>query len=140
MVHLLVKFLFLLFIMPYNIEGCEPEVHIHNDVPQNSPQLEFHCASGDDDLGYHYPSVGSDFNWSFCASPVTLFFCHFWWNGKNIRIDVFDQLGGCVGDAKRGSVPNYTVKCHWQVKDDGIYLGYFDTDVDQLVFTKYRDW
>ncbi|KAG5588383.1 hypothetical protein H5410_048817 [Solanum commersonii] len=90
--------------MPYNIHGCLPSFHIHNDLPQNTPQLEFHCASGDDDL-----------HWSFCATPATLFFCHFWWNEKDLAFDVFNQITGCVTD---GSVPDYVVNCHWQVKAD----------------------
>jgi len=138
MAHLLI--LFLLFIMPYNIHGCSPSFDIHNDLPQNTPQLKFHCASGDDDLGYHYPAIGSDLNWSFCASPTTLFFCHFWWNRKDLVFDVFDQMTGCVTDKKFGSVPDYVVNCHWQVKADGIYLGYYENDVDQIIYTKYRDW
>ncbi|KAG5588385.1 hypothetical protein H5410_048819 [Solanum commersonii] len=102
--------------MPYNIRGCSPSFDIHNDLPQNTPQLKFHCASGDDDLGYHYPAIGSDFHWSFCATPATLFFCHFWWNEKDLAFDVYNQITGCVTD---GSVPDYVVNCHWQVKADG---------------------
>uniref|UniRef100_A0A3Q7I863 S-protein homolog n=1 Tax=Solanum lycopersicum TaxID=4081 RepID=A0A3Q7I863_SOLLC len=139
MVYFLVKVLFMLqlFIMMHNSHGCKPSFDIHNDLPKNTPRLKFHCASGDDDLGYHYPAIGSDFHWSFCATPSTLFFCHFWWNGKDLSFDVFNTLFGCVTD---GHVPDYVVNCHWQVKADGINLGYFDNDVQQIIYTKYRDW
>ncbi|WMV48177.1 hypothetical protein MTR67_041562 [Solanum verrucosum] len=49
-------------------------------------------------------------------------------------------MTGCVTDKKFGSVPDYVVNCHWQVKADGIYLGYYENDVDQIIYTKYRDW
>uniref|UniRef100_M1DUB3 S-protein homolog n=1 Tax=Solanum tuberosum TaxID=4113 RepID=M1DUB3_SOLTU len=113
--------------MPYNIQGyCEikSEVHVHNDLPQNTPQLEVHCASGDDELGYRYPEIGTKFNWSFCPNPSTLFFCHFWWNGKDLVFDVDNKMEGCVYDKDYGSIPEDTIDCHWQVKADGIYLGY----------------
>ncbi|KAK4342386.1 hypothetical protein RND71_038202 [Anisodus tanguticus] len=140
MVHLSVKILFLLFIMPYNIQGCDHyEVHIHNNLPKNSPQLKLHCASGDDDLGYKYPGLGTDFNWSFCPNPSTLFFCHFWWAGKDLRFDVFNNSRVCVRDGDR-FVPAVTTKCQWQVQADGFYLGYFDDISGQLKFKKYRDW
>ncbi|KAK4732712.1 hypothetical protein R3W88_025700 [Solanum pinnatisectum] len=134
MVHLLVKLLVLLFIMPYNIQGyCEEkhEVHVHNDLPQNTPQLEVHCASGDDDLGYRYPEIGAEFNWSFCPTFSTLYFCHFWWNGKDLAFDVFNDTDACVRNRGRGFIPYDTTDCHWQVKDDGFYIGYFNQNAGQ---------
>ncbi|KAM3326975.1 hypothetical protein P3S67_002102 [Capsicum chacoense] len=136
MAHLLVKILFLLFIMSYNIQSIE--VHIHNNLPENSPQVEVHCASGDDDLGYHYPKVGTEFNWSFNMGIFTLFFCHFWWNGKDKAFDVFNNVNYCVDDVFDDVVPQGTYDCHWQVQDDGFYLGYLDEG--QLHLTKIHDW
>ncbi|PHU05748.1 hypothetical protein BC332_26570 [Capsicum chinense] len=80
--------------MPYNIHGLgkKNEVHVLNQLPENSPQLELHCASGDDDLGYNYPKVGSDFNWRFDAWARTLFFCHFWWGDKDKAFDLVIKL------------------------------------------------
>lgn len=140
MIHLLVKILFLLFIMPCNIHGCGYEVHIHNNLPQNSPQLELHCASGDEELGYNYPAVGTDFNWSFCAEPTTLYFCHFWWNGKDLRFDVFNNNQYCVDDGGYYFPDNVIYSCQWQVQADGFYLGYYDLCSGQLVLQKYLDW
>ncbi|KAK4706411.1 hypothetical protein R3W88_034032 [Solanum pinnatisectum] len=118
MVHLFVKLLFLLFIMPYNIQGyCEEkhEVHVHNDLPQNTPQLEVHCASGDDDLGHCYPGIGTEFNWSFY-----------------LAFNVFNDTDACVRYRGHGFIPYDTTDCHWQVKDDGFYIGYFNQNVGQL--------
>uniref|UniRef100_M1DD62 S-protein homolog n=1 Tax=Solanum tuberosum TaxID=4113 RepID=M1DD62_SOLTU len=129
--------------MPYNIQGyCEEkqEVHIHNDLPQNTPQLEVHCASGDDDLGHRYPGIGTEFNWSFCPTFSTLYFCHFWWNGKDLRFDVFNNSDACVRNRGHGFIPYDTSDCHWQVKDDGFYIGYFNQNVGQVIYTKYLDW
>lgn len=145
MVHYLVKIIFLLFIiMPKNIHSCSisgfsREVHILNNIPPNSPQLEFHCASGNDDLGYHYPAIGSDFNWQFCAVFNTLFFCHFWWGDKDLRYDVFNNVDICVWDGE-DFVPSDTMKCLWKVQDDGFYLGYFDEYARENSYKKYRDW
>uniref|UniRef100_A0A1S3Y5S8 S-protein homolog n=1 Tax=Nicotiana tabacum TaxID=4097 RepID=A0A1S3Y5S8_TOBAC len=130
--------------MIHNIQGCtfpllrQHQVHVLNNLPVNSPKLELHCASGDDDLGYKYPAVGTDFNWEFCATKRTLFFCHFWWDGKDQAFDVFNDLYYCIHDGK-GFVLEYTTKCQWKVQSDGFYLGYYDEDVGTIVYTKYRD-
>nr|XP_009759834.1 PREDICTED: uncharacterized protein LOC104212312 [Nicotiana sylvestris] len=60
------------------------QVHVMNKLPSDSPQLTIHCASKNDDLGYHSLAVDEDFNWSFCEAFAdnTLFFCHFWWVQK----------------------------------------------------------
>ncbi|CAN4120686.1 unnamed protein product [Withania somnifera] len=139
MVDLLVKMVLLLFVVPYNIEGCKEQVHVHNNLPPNSPQLQLHCASGDDDLGHNFPKVGADFHWSFCYTPRTLFFCHFWWNGKDLAFDVYNNGDHCV-DGGTGFVPSFTSQCHWQVQSDGFYLGYYDQDSRQLVFKKFHNW
>ncbi|OIT27946.1 hypothetical protein A4A49_20453 [Nicotiana attenuata] len=146
MVHYLVKIIFLLFIiMPNNIHSCliqgiNREVHILNSLPGNTPQLEFHCASGDDELGYHYPAIGSDFNWQFCATSNTLFFCHFWWGDKDSSFDVFNRIESCVWWDGVDFVPVDAVKCLWKVQDDGFYLGYFDEKANKNFYKKYRNW
>ncbi|OIT06588.1 hypothetical protein A4A49_61371 [Nicotiana attenuata] len=145
MVHYLVKIIFLLFIiMPQNILSCPfvefgREVHILNSLPGNSPQLEYHCASGDDELGYHYPAIGTDFHWEFCGWINTLFFCHFWWGDKDSSFVVYNDLETCIWDG-RNFIPSNTVKCLWKVQDDGFYLGYFDEYAGENVYHKYRDW
>ncbi|PHT75430.1 hypothetical protein T459_18952 [Capsicum annuum] len=44
------------------------QVYIINKLPPNSSQLQIHCALKNDDLGYHYPAINDDFNWSFCIN------------------------------------------------------------------------
>lgn len=93
------------------------EVHIINDLPSSlseSPPLELHCASGDDDLGYRILSVNDDFHWHFCENFFhnTLFFCHFWWGAKEKKFNVFDYKRKARCD----------VTCNWIVKSDGIYF------------------
>ncbi|OIT38472.1 hypothetical protein A4A49_61803 [Nicotiana attenuata] len=145
MVHYLVKIIFLLFIiMPKNTHSCKVsafgyEVHVLNNLPANTPQLKFHCASGDDDLGYHYPAIRTDFSWNFCGAFYTLFFCHFWWGDKDLSFNVFNDVSRCVKDGK-GFVPSDTHKCLWKVQDDGVYLGYFDEHAKENIYKKYRDW
>ncbi|KAL8555153.1 hypothetical protein ACS0TY_003090 [Phlomoides rotata] len=68
-------------------------VHVINDLPSNS-ELRIHCASGDDDLGYHTLLVGYDYDWSFCDIPhVTLFVCHLRWdlNSKERTFEAFQE-------------------------------------------------
>uniref|UniRef100_M1BRV9 S-protein homolog n=2 Tax=Solanum TaxID=4107 RepID=M1BRV9_SOLTU len=146
MVHLLVKILFLLLIMPYNIQSynCNIpgfpicEVHVLNNLPSDSTYgLEVHCASGDNDFGHRFPNVGDDFRWGFCGKPNTLFFCHFWWGNKDLVFDVFNDLNYCVHDGGK-IVPQGTTKCIWDVRYDGIYLGYVEGD--KTYSQKYRDW
>ncbi|KAM3199039.1 hypothetical protein T459_26302 [Capsicum annuum] len=140
MVRFLMKIIFLLFtIMPYNVHGYKRHVYVLNNLPQNSPKLKVHCASGDDDLGYHYPKVGEDFDWEFNAWSNTLFFCYFWWGDKDNVFDVFNSPNFCVKDASK-LVPQYPSKCYWKVMGDGFYLGYEDNNGGKIIYQKYRDW
>ncbi|KAF3645008.1 hypothetical protein FXO38_19863 [Capsicum annuum] len=135
MAHMLVKILFLLFIMPYNIKGIE--VHIHDNLPPNTPKLVVRCQSGDDDLGVQSLGTGDDYKFSFGFKLTTLFFCHFSWNGKDVSFDVFNDIGYCVHDGKK-FVPLFTKSCYWVVQVDGFYLGHSDNG--KIVADKYRDW
>ncbi|KAK4732715.1 hypothetical protein R3W88_025703 [Solanum pinnatisectum] len=151
MVHLLVKILFLLLIIPYNIQcyDCQipflpkHEVHVLNNLSLDSTYiLEVHCSSGNDDLGHNFPKVGNDFrmisdgDFAGCMSK-TLYCCHFWWGNKDLVFDVFNDLYYCVHDGV-SFVPKGTRKCIWDVKYDGIYLGYFDGD--KIHSQKYAVW
>ncbi|KAL8461174.1 hypothetical protein ACS0TY_032596 [Phlomoides rotata] len=97
-------------------------VHVINNLPSNS-EMRIHCASGDDDLGYHTLPVGDDFNWSFCEIPyTTLFFCHFWWDSdsKERAFEVYDSH-------IRANLCLESGECFWSARDDGIYTsGYPD--------------
>ncbi|KAI3467765.1 hypothetical protein Pfo_024428 [Paulownia fortunei] len=88
-------------------------VHVVNNLPPNSPSLLLHCASGNDDLGNHTLTANQDFHFDFCINFKTLFFCHLWWNGKNIAFDVYSYkwpTQRCVDGV-----------CYWAAKSDGIY-------------------
>ncbi|WMV48181.1 hypothetical protein MTR67_041566 [Solanum verrucosum] len=129
--------------MPYNIQSydCQKhEVHILNDLLVSTVRLKIHCASADDDLGYNFVDVGKDFNWEFCATERTLFFCHFWWGAYNSKVfDVYNDLHYCVHDGE-GYVEDFTKKCFYKVQIDGFYLGYYSKNDGQILYKKYRDW
>ncbi|KAL7109703.1 hypothetical protein ACP275_06G191900 [Erythranthe tilingii] len=134
LVPLLVVFANIYLMMFVNMtSGCgvtdEYEVHVTNRLP--SPQLRLHCASKNDDLGYHNIDRDYDFNWRFCENWTgnTLFFCHLWWNNSDIAFDVFksqDHDNPCL----RG-------KCYWEARTDGIYFSGGQTPSD---FQKKYDW
>ncbi|KAL6578162.1 hypothetical protein OROMI_010490 [Orobanche minor] len=88
-------------------------VRVINELPEDSPFLKLHCASGDDDLGYHDLPVNQVFGWSFCSKLVgdSLFFCHLWWGSRN-RAFVALNTSWC----------DRCSKCNYTAKTDGIYL------------------
>lgn len=97
------------------------EVHVINDLPSNtrapnsSLPLRLHCASGDDDLGYHNLPTHGDYHWGFCDNywETTLFFCHLWWGNTIQRaFDVFNF------DTKQYC----NLTCNWIAKHDAIYF------------------
>ncbi|KAF3625107.1 putative F-box/kelch-repeat protein-like [Capsicum annuum] len=93
-------------------------VHIVDGIKKNKPQLIFRCASGDDDLGWHFPTYqGSDFQFSFKLNffVETIFFCHFWWGKKDVSFEVYRNSGACGSEIHTGI-------CYWLVKEDGFYL------------------
>lgn len=89
------------------------EVHVINRLP--NPKLRLHCASGDDDLGYHNTTTNYDYNFSFCESYLgkTLFFCHLYWSKYDAKFDVFTSSNS--EKCRRG-------KCIWEARTDGIYF------------------
>ncbi|KAL0349986.1 UNVERIFIED_CONTAM: hypothetical protein Sradi_4147800 [Sesamum radiatum] len=70
------------------------EVHIVNNLPDNSSPLFVHCASKDDDLGNHTLRLNDDFNWHFRMNIglTTLYYCRFLWESKNKICDVFNKI------------------------------------------------
>lgn len=97
------------------------EVHIINDLPSSisapdsSIPLRLHCASGDDDLGYHTLHTQRDFHWSFCMNIMrnTRFICDLWW-GSTIAKS-FDAFNLDIG-------LTCNTTCNWVAKQDGIYF------------------
>ncbi|GFP88803.1 hypothetical protein PHJA_001024000 [Phtheirospermum japonicum] len=126
------KILFLLFLTVLNIfqtaHTCflfrTIRVHVFNSLPSNST-MRVHCASGDDDLGYHTLSVNQQFQWKFCETPRTLFFCHLWWGKKQCAFDAF------VGDLVQVPKSNH----YWYARSDAIHLSY-----DNISFEKGYIW
>ncbi|GFP99469.1 hypothetical protein PHJA_002091000 [Phtheirospermum japonicum] len=114
----LLQFLIISFVIIRTNGFCfsfsEGRFQVHNSLPSNSPPLTLHCASGDKELGFHNLTTNQDFNYNFCVNPYTLFFCHLWWNGKNIAFDVYRQEWA----SKRCDRIRV---CYWEARSDGIY-------------------
>ncbi|KAL6576783.1 hypothetical protein OROMI_011059 [Orobanche minor] len=109
-------------------------VYVVNALPQNSPPLFLHCASGDDELGNHTLTVGQNFNFKFCISVFkhTLFFCHLWWENKNIAFDVYNyKFDHKCAKKFDGGV------CYWEARSDGIYIS---KDYPPEYFKKEYSW
>lgn len=116
----LILFANLLYTMSSSEEGVcflskRYQVHVVNNLPGDIPPLTIHCASKDNNLGFHQLPLNYDFHWSFCENveEVTLFFCHFWWGQKNIAFDVFSNVFS-LSDCKNA--------CYWSVQSDGFYF------------------
>ena len=90
-------------------------VYIGNALPNNTHLLTVHCQSKDHDLGYHTLAVNEEIHWEFRQNiwETTLYFCHFWWAGKDKSFAVFDRklLKHLCGKI-----------CPWVVKEDGFYI------------------
>ncbi|CAI9759772.1 unnamed protein product [Fraxinus pennsylvanica] len=103
------------------------EVRVVNNLPNT---LRLHCASGDDELGFHNLYVNKDFHWEFCESYLgnTLFFCHLFWGSKDIAFDVFKSKK--KRRCRRGA-------CYYAAKPDGIYFsGYYPPRTLEKIY----DW
>ncbi|KAL8048880.1 hypothetical protein ABFX02_07G095900 [Erythranthe guttata] len=106
-----------LTIFPTTITGLcltdKYRVHVVNRLP--NPPMRLHCASGDNDLGYHSTPTNYDFNWSFCVNyfSTTVFFCTVEWTNKRASFDVFNSklVEGCSDGS-----------CYFEVKEDAIYF------------------
>ena len=74
----------------YDVGPFEPFTVSINDI--GLPGLQFRCQSGDDDLGYHTLNTMEECHFSFTVDfwDNTLFFCHFYWNSKDLSFVVFD--------------------------------------------------
>lgn len=136
---------FLLFLSIFNFQTQEVlanvryYVHVVNFLSDNTQPLRIHCASGDNDLGYHDLAIKQDFQWSFHVNYFvhsTLYFCHFWWGAKQASFDVFNKTWA----PNCNRVHKGDKFCFWLVKDDGFYFtGTQHNDVPGP-FAKIRDW
>ncbi|KAK4359282.1 hypothetical protein RND71_021511 [Anisodus tanguticus] len=128
MINLKTKILFFSFIFLLNLalvtsrSWVTPRFHVHiiDALPPNS-KLILHCQSQNDDLGYKVLHPKAEFNFHFNQKIFggTLYFCHFWWNGKSISFDVFNSniAGKC------GQIDGDNLECYWNVQADGFYFG-----------------
>lgn len=101
--------------------ALEPyEVHIVNNLPDNTAPLFIHCKSKNNDLGPHNLLVNNDFNWNFRMNvwESTLYTCDFSWTTKNIGFVVFDAS---VAYSECGNKLTTNI-CYWSVQQDGFYL------------------
>lgn len=67
------------FLFVHQTNALEKNVYIIDGIEKKTHPLKFHCASGNDDLGWHYPHLGSNFKFSFRSSVFTetIFFLSF---------------------------------------------------------------
>lgn len=110
----------------YGGESVTPqyEVRVLNYINPHSP-MRIHCASGDDELGYHTLYYDQSFHWHFRGNLFgrTLFFCRFWWNNKQKAFHVFDKdLHKSCFNTTSGDDHDPLNLCSWVVKADGFYF------------------
>lgn len=81
-------------------------------------------------------------NQSFLGN--TLFFCHFWCQGKDAVFDVFNQRVDTVyycavfhENFPWGQISN---TCYWQVRNDGFYMSTTNDPVSSSSWTKIHNW
>lgn len=115
-------------------------VYIHDALPDHSSSLTLRCQSKDNDLGYKVINVNEEYSFYFSLQIFdrTLFFCHFYWNNKDLRFDVFNKhiIDHCKGtDGDLGREPGM-YECHWKVQEDGFYFASSRKDE----YEKKYDW
>ncbi|KAK4724765.1 hypothetical protein R3W88_027544 [Solanum pinnatisectum] len=95
-------------------------VDIVDALPNGSPPLKLRCQGKNHDLGDRTLNVSEEYKFMFKAqySGGTLYFCHFYWNGKDKIFDVFNDniSSGC------GSLAAFLSQCYWKVQEDGFYF------------------
>ncbi|XP_027165933.1 S-protein homolog 24-like [Coffea eugenioides] len=95
-------------------------LYVHNGLPDDSTPLTVHCASGNDDIGYHNLTVNQDLTWSFHMNFFrnTLYFCHFWRGAKSAMFDVYNDTWAYYC----GHYHQSDKYCYWLVKENGFYF------------------
>ncbi|WMV51943.1 hypothetical protein MTR67_045328 [Solanum verrucosum] len=95
-------------------------MHIIDALPNGAPPLTLRCQDKNNDLGYHTINVSEEYRFKFKDRFFggTLYFCHFYWNGKDKIFDVFNDFiaDGC------GSLKVTNDECYWKVQEDGFYF------------------
>ncbi|KAK9713465.1 hypothetical protein RND81_06G029100 [Saponaria officinalis] len=89
---------------------------ISNGLKPGQAPVVVHCKSRDDDLGSKpLNRPGDIYAWHFTVnySASTLYFCHFYWNDKDISFDTFNF--GIAFKCKESE------NVYWDVREDGFY-------------------
>lgn len=118
------------------LSTCFSKLHvdIFNRLPSNVPSLRLRCQSKDNDLGYHDLAVNQMYSFKFMMNfwGTTLFFCHFWWGGKQAVFNVFDfDIEGEVG-----ALDSYV----YEARPDGFYFWRMDPFTDKFFWQKVKNW
>uniref|UniRef100_A0A0V0H514 S-protein homolog n=1 Tax=Solanum chacoense TaxID=4108 RepID=A0A0V0H514_SOLCH len=117
--------LIILFINILHLKSVNSfQVQVVNNIdPTKFPfnSIKIHCASKDNDMGFHDLSPNNKFEWSFKEKYFanTMFFCHFWWGLKERAFEVFNVFQGCIRDSP---LSPRTLLCKWTVTDKGFFL------------------
>ncbi|KAK1390714.1 S-protein-like [Heracleum sosnowskyi] len=111
-------------------------VEIISGIHSHAEPVRVRCQSKDDDLGYHTLDTREHMDWQFKPTLIgnTLFFCHFYWNGKDKSIVVYDNkkmYGRCINKVQG------ILKCCWKVKEDGFYFSNINR---RGAYVKMYDW
>ncbi|KAI3523662.1 hypothetical protein L1887_01954 [Cichorium endivia] len=108
--------------VPYKYKACVMSwytIHIESNVNN----LVFRCQSKDDDLGSVTRNAGEMYEIKFCLNvwKSTVFFCHFYWESKQLMFEVFRQ-GKTSHEYCFSRVHGFKNDCYWMVRDDGFYI------------------
>ncbi|XP_052206924.1 S-protein homolog 5-like [Diospyros lotus] len=116
-----IPLVFLMFLFVYTASSTfEVTVHIISLVTDDPLTLFFRCKSENEDLGYQQVYSDEEYNWTFKSdtNSYDFFFCHFYWNGKEIVFPVYDHAIG-----EECAITNSTHHdCYWTGKPDGFYF------------------
>lgn len=91
-------------------------IEIINKLPDDLRLLDLRCQSKNTDLGNHTLYQDQTYSWQFTAGPTTLWFCHFYWNQKDVNFNVYDHLYQCFCNDCA------TDDCYYQARGDGFYF------------------
>ncbi|KAK9676828.1 hypothetical protein RND81_11G104200 [Saponaria officinalis] len=97
--------------------SLEPfDITVSNGLKPGQAPVVVHCKSKNNDLGSKpLNRPGDIYAWHFTVNyfASTLYFCHFYWNDKDISFDTFN-FGIGLKCENSGKV-------YWDVREDGFY-------------------
>lgn len=135
--HYLLSFLIVssIYLLQSTNAGCflstEYSVYVTNNLPPWTRPLKLHCAAKDDDHGTISLSEGQQFTFKFCDYGwSTLYFCRFWWNGKDSAFVVYDsswEEPRCIDNGV----------CYYDVKEEGFYFSNSNPPQNESLLVKW---